>query len=203
MPNSKDLPRGRDIWNMVMELLQKFQYKQPLLDPGREVTPTPDPLQSMYDAGWRKAGSPTLTPTPTPTPTPQPYFGMGQEKAVVEPTLFDALMALDASKRERRDITELSGQESRYGYAGPNITEKEESYGPLHLNLMAGRTDPTTGQPFTKEGALDIQKIIQYALDEYRRTGGLGAWNPGAYDFYQYDIPERAKKKKFIRGKEK
>lgn len=34
-------------------------------------TPTPDPFQKMYDAGWRDV-TPTKAPTPTPTPTPPP-----------------------------------------------------------------------------------------------------------------------------------
>lgn len=202
MPNTTDIPNAKDIWNMIMQIIKG--PPKPLLDPraspgftGQPPTPTPDPFQSMYDAGWREAGA------PKPTPTPQPYFGMGQEEAVMEPALFDVIQALNASEEEKRNLSELSGQESSYGYAGPNITEKEESYGPLHLNVKAGRIDPTTGKAFTKEGAQDIQNIIQYALDEMRRTGGLGAWNPGAYDFYQKEIPERAKKKKFIKGKEK
>jgi len=152
--------------------------------------------------------SPTLSPTPTaiptqapmPVPTPPTSFGMGQEEARVEPAVFDALRALEASEEERRNIAELTGQESSYGYAKPHITEKEESYGPVHLNIKAGRINPLTGKPFTKEEAEDVQKIIQYALDEYRRTGGLGAWNPGAYPFYQEEIPKRAETKKFIRG---
>lgn len=161
------------------------------------VTPTP-------------TNTPTMTPTPTGIPTPLPTpsliptageFGMGEEQANIEPALYAALLALEASEEERRNIAELSGQESSYGYADPHITEKEESYGPFHINLMAGRIDPKTGEKFTREGAEDIENVVKYALSEYRRTGGLGAWNPGAYDFYQKDLPKRAKTKKYKKGK--
>ena len=188
------------MWNAILEALG---IKQPQLT-GPQVrsnifdikrtTPLPSP-------------TPTTTPPPMPTaaaaPTPSPHFGMGQEHAYIEPAVFDALIALQASKEEKRNLAELTGQESSYGYAGPHITEKEESYGPVHVNIKAGRINPLTGKAFTKEEAEDVQAIIQYALDEYRRTGGLGAWNPGAYPFYQEEIPRRAKTKKFIRGKAK
>jgi len=128
-------------------------------------------------------------------------FGIGKEVATVEPQLFDAIMALKASDKEKRDLAELSGQETSYGYAGPHISDVEESYGSFHINLKAGRIDPTTKKPFTKEGATNIKQVVKYALDEMRRTGGLGAWNPGAYPFYQQEIPRRAETKKFIRGK--
>lgn len=139
---------------------------------------------------------------PRPTPTPDPNsFGMGKEIANIEPALFDAIMALKATEEERRNIAELTGQESSYGYAGPHLTDKEQSYGPVHINVASGRINPETGKPFTKEEAIDIDKAIQYALDEYRRTEGLGSWNPGAYPLYQYGIPRRARTKKYVRGK--
>ena len=173
-----------------------------LWGPGGRFGPPLDPRGSPLPSSTTTA-SPSM-PTPTPTPTPLPYFGEGNEVANVEPTLFDVLLALKASEEERRNIAELSGQESSYGYANPHISDVEQSYGPVHINLKAGRINPNTGQAFTKEGALDIPTAVQYALDEYRRTGGLGMWNPinrQPNPFYQYDIPERAKTKKFIKGK--
>lgn len=153
------------------------------------------PQVSSNIFGPKKAPAPTSTKTQTTR-----SFGVGNEDAYIQKVLFDALMQTEMTDEERINIAELSGQESSYGYAGPHISPKEESYGPFHVNLKAGRVDPNTGKAFTKEGATDISTIIQYVLDEMRRTGGLGAWNPGAYDFYQEGIPERAKTKKFIRG---
>jgi hypothetical protein len=110
-------------------------------------------------------------------------------------------MALKASEDQKLALAELSGQESSYGYAGPHISPKETSYGPFHINTMSGRIDPTTGKPFTPEGASNIPNAVDYALKELQRTGGLGSWNPGAYDFYQNEIPERSKTKKYMKGK--
>ena len=132
----------------------------------------------------------------------QNQFGIGQEEVQVEPNLFDVLRALDASDEERRNVAELTGRESGYGYnLNPNINNREQSYGPVQINLAAGRIDPNTGQPFTQAGAEDIKNAIQYALDEYRRTKGLGNWNPGAYNLYQNELPEIAKTKKYKKGK--
>ena len=143
--------------------------------------------------------------TSTPTPTSSSSFGYGTETARVEPRLFDALMMIK-NLEDRIKVAELSGQESSYGYAEPHITPAspgvlpEESYGAYHLNLRAGRTSPKTGKPFTQEEAEDVNLMTQYVLNELLRTGGLGNWNPGSYPFYQYELPERAKTKRFIRG---
>lgn len=165
---------------------------------GGQPTSTPQPTTMPQPTAMPRQGEPT--PYPSLAPTIE-EFGMGQEQASIQPDLYNALLSLQASKEERRNISELSGQESSYGYAEPHITEKEESYGPFHINLKAGRVDPTTGEAFTREGAENIQNVVKYALEEYRRTGGLGAWNPGAYDFYQDELPKRAKTKKFTKGK--
>ncbi len=146
-----------------------------------------------------QGGVPMEMAAPTPTPVPG-QFGIGTEEANVLPELYEAILTLEAIEKEKRDLLELSGQESSYGYAGPHISDVEQSYGPFHINLMAGRIDPTTGQPFTRAGAEDIQNVVDYALAEMRRTGGLGSWNPGAYDFYQNEIPKRAETKRFVRG---
>lgn len=171
--------------------------EQPLISP-IAPTPTPDPF---IEKGWEKTGPDKYSwPRPSPTPTPTPdYFGVGEEPAYVKPALYEALLGIK-DPDIRMALTELSGQESSYGYAGPNITEKEESYGPFHINILAKRKSPKTGLPFTKEEAMDIPYTTQYALDEYIRTGGLGSWNPGSYDFYQYELPKRAKTKKYIKG---
>jgi hypothetical protein len=147
--------------------------------------------------------TPTPTKVPTPTPTPSDRFGKGKETAFIEPDLFDALMQIVQSEKERILLAELSGQESSYGYAGPHITEKEASYGPYHINLMAGRINPLTGHPFRRKEAEDPYIATQYALEELRRTGGLGAWNPGVYPFYQFELPRRAKTKTYKRADEK
>ena len=173
----------RDVLDMILQLIEG--PPKPMLSP--KASP-----------GFT---GPTPTPTPTSTPPPLPYFGMGEEPAQMEPALFDALRTIEATEKERIDLAELSGQESSYGYAGPHISEKEESYGPFHINILAGRTNPQTGKPFTKEEAEDITGAVEYALSELRRTGGLGAWNPGAFPFYQEEIPKRAESKRFIRGK--
>ena len=136
-------------------------------------------------------------PMPEPSPT---SFGSGTEEARIEPSLFDALMQMVQKEKLRILLAELSGQESSYGYAGPNLTDREQSYGPYHINLMAGRINPMTGEPITRGEAMNPRIATQYALSELKRTGGLGAWNPGSYDFYQREIPERAMTKKFIRG---
>ena len=47
---------------------------------------------------------------------------------------------------------------------------------------------------------MNVELATKYALSELERTGGLGGWNPGAYDFYQNIIPKRAKTKKFTKG---
>ena len=191
-------PKGKDLLNMLLQIAQGPPKKldSPLASPGFTGQPTTTPTATP---------TPTAMPTATPTPTrapiqPDPYFGMGEEPAYIQPNLYDALVAAQASDEERRNIAELSGQESSYGYAGPHIDDVEESYGPFHVNLLAGRINPLTDQPFTREEAESVVDIVNYALDEYRRTGGLGMWNPGAYDFYQTGIPERATRKKFMRG---
>jgi len=181
------------------------------------MNPQWNPSPEEYE-NWQKANALSASPSQQPGQTAQPqeseieeiakalssdssFFGEGEETAEMQPELFDLLMSMDMTATERRNIAELSGQESSYGYAGPNISDIEESYGPYHINLRAGRIDPVTGEAFTKEGASDIDRATQHAIEQYRLTGGLGAWNPGAYDHYQYGIPERAKKKKFVRGK--
>ena len=173
----------KDLFSKAKEFL--FPERPPLV--ATRWHEVPNPIGSVYSQA--------------PTPTPASQFGIGSEETFVEPSLFDYLMSVSANDRERRLIAELSGQESSYWYnKQPHITEKEESYGPFHINVKAGRKNPKTGKPFTKEEALDIKTAVNYALEEMRRTGGLGAWNPGAYDFYQYDLPKRSESKLYKRG---
>ena len=173
------------------------------------ATPTPTSTTKMtsgpvYMRGqgktWVKVGDEWVDVTPPEDQKPR-EFGEGQEEAYIKPELYDALMSLVEDEQARMDLAELSGQESSYGYAGPHISDVEESYGPYHINLRAGRKNPETGRAFTMEEASDSKLATEYALREYQRTGGLGAWNPGAYPFYQEDLPKRARTKKYKRGK--
>ena len=173
--------------------------------PTARANPVPTPT---YPVNYTnpKTGSNIFSNVPPPNyvgalPSAWPSFGEGNEVAYIEPTLYDTLLGSSMSAQERANIAELSGQESRYGYAGPNITEREQSYGPYHINLMAGRISPRTSKPFTLEEAKDVAIATEHALSEYRRTGGLGRWNPGAFNWYQYGLPKQAKTKKYMRGK--
>ena len=176
---------------------------RPLVSPLGEPEPRREKPDPLIERGWEKVG-PNRYRWPTPTPTPyKNYFGVGTEPAYIAPELYDAIVSLNATDEEKMALAELAGQESSYGYAGPHISEKERSYGPFHINLLARRINPLTGLPFTREEAEDVKNVVKYALEQYRKTGGLGSWNPGAYPFYQYEIPKRARRKRFIRGKKK
>jgi len=154
-------------------------------------------VSSLFGQNSKKQ-EPTPTPTSSPTPTPS-SFGIGLDEAKIEPKLWDALMKIP-NKLIRMKLAELSGQESSYGYAGPHLSEEEQSYGPYHINLLAGRINPETNKPFTQAEASDPEIATRYALSEYMRTGGLGSWNPGSYNFYQYDLPTRSATKKYMKG---
>ena len=181
----------------IADLLRQIFGRQELLSPVPEKLLSPIPDRFDLPPAGKGYAYAVVQPRKKNTQS----FGMGTEEAKVRPDVYDALMRIVSDPTTRANLAELSGQESSYGYAGPHISEKEESYGPLHLNLKAGRISPRTGKPFTKEEAENVDLIIQYALDEYKRTKGLGKWNPGAYDFYQHELPKRAQTKKFVRGK--
>ena len=192
----------------IRQLYQRATTQPPLVNPQspeqQERSWREMQSREKYGQGWFPGYDPAPTPIPTRIPVQgaTPFFGQGQEPAYIEPTLYDALMAID-DPHERELLAELTGQESSYGWAGPHISEKEESYGPYHINLKAGRISPETEQHFTQQEAEDVNYSTEYALQELRRTGGLGAWNPGAYDWYQYGLPEQSKTKKYIKGKTK
>jgi hypothetical protein len=164
-----------------------------IVSPVSEFPPTNISEPKPQVMGTTTEVKPSIAPSPSSM-----SFGMGTEEAKISPELFDELMKIK-DEADRIKIAELSGQESSYGYNLQNINPKEESYGAFHINLQAGRTNPRTGKPFTKEEAMNPELATNYAYNEMKNKG-LGSWNPGSFDWYQNELPKRAQTKKFVRG---
>jgi len=157
-------------------------------------------LNKLFPSTPSSASATQYQPSSTqnqPSPT---SFGSGTESAVLTPELFDALIKNVPDLQNRILLAELAGHESSYGRTSQNINPVERSFGPYQINIASGRKDPWEAGTISQQQAMDPDWATRYALYELQRTGGLGGWNPGAYDFYQNEIPKKAKQKLYKRG---
>lgn len=166
---------------------------------GPPAPPTAPPTATPTPTLEKMLGAQQPTATPTPIPGSPGYLGLGEENMSVVNALYNAIVRATEDPRERAILAALAQQESSGGVNLSNVSDREDSYGPYHINTRV-RGNPNTGEIWTEEEARDWDMATQYVLDLIRQQGTEGmlrGWNSRAADYYAEEIPRSAETRRW------